>query len=383
MQTAQVVPGSTGADSTSNRIQGVPPQSCKFRSRKLCRERNSREKGYSAGYIKLPCDRLVCEVELLYLLSRRLYYLHGRFWHKCPQVCEIEGFASEFAVMAHVRKIHGPREQLSCEEEGCDGKTFKNIGALIYHKQKCHTEKAPCAVCGATDYSILKNHMVSKHPKPCEPETCDQCGKVFTNKASFKSHMKNGHASMANMGKAKLLSDFDKNCQCSLNLPTNISKINHYKLFHLDYEQCEKCEKIVQSISDGHHKCSKPVKKPLAAPLVCNYCGKEFNSDGGMSYHVKTVHLKVSCHISETVSASSNQNINRKLQSAQYASKRIPSTVLQVKVGPNISQITSYIMTFFQATWQSINPRLHATSVVNWFQECETMWSRCTRRTVR
>ena len=102
-----------------------------------------------------------------------------------------------------------------------------------------------------------------------------------------------------------------------------------------------------------------------------------------MSYHVKTVHLKVSCHISETVSASSNQNINRKLQSAQYASKRIPSTVLQVKVGPNISQITSYIMTFFQATWQSINPRLHATSVVNWFQECETMWSRCTRRTVR
>ena len=249
--------------------------------------------------------------------------------------------------MAHVRKIHGPREQLTCEEEGCDGKTFKNIGALIYHKQKCHTEKAPCAVCGATDYSILKNHMVSKHPKPCEPETCDQCGKVFTNKASFKSHMKNGHASMANMGKAKLLSDFDKNCQCSLNLPTNISKINHYKLFHLDYEQCEKCEKIVQSISDGHHKCSKPVKKPLAAPLVCNYCGKEFNSDGGMSYHVKTVHLKVSCHISETVSASSNQNINRKLQSAQYASKRIPSTVLQVKVGPKISQITSYIMTFF------------------------------------
>ena len=26
------------------------------------RERNSREKGYSTGYIKLPCDRLTCEV---------------------------------------------------------------------------------------------------------------------------------------------------------------------------------------------------------------------------------------------------------------------------------------------------------------------------------
>ena len=199
--------------------------------------------------------------------------------------------------MAHVRKVHGPREQLSCEEEGCDGKTFKNIGALIYHKQKCHTEKAPCAVCGTTDYSILKNHMVSKHPKPCEPETCDQCGKVFTNKLSFKNHMKKGHTN-ADMvgstmwGKAKLLSDYDKNCQCGLDLPSNIAKINHYKLFHLEYEQCEKCEKIVQSITDGHHKCAKPVKKPLAAPIVCNYCGKEFNSEGGISYHVKTVHLK-------------------------------------------------------------------------------------------
>ena len=208
--------------------------------------------------------------------------------------------------MAHVRKVHGPKEQLSCEEESCDGKTFKNIGALIYHKQKCHTEKAPCAVCGTTDYSILKNHMVSKHPKPCEPETCDQCGKVFTNKLSFKNHMKKGHTS-ADMvgstmwGKAKILSDFDKNCQCGLDLPTNISKINHYKLFHLKYEQCEKCEKIVQSISDGHHKCGKPVKKPLAAPIVCNYCGKEFNSEGGISYHVKTVHLKVPSIILVTI----------------------------------------------------------------------------------
>ena len=29
------------------------------------RERNSREKGYSTGYIKLPCDRLACEVQTL------------------------------------------------------------------------------------------------------------------------------------------------------------------------------------------------------------------------------------------------------------------------------------------------------------------------------
>ena len=29
---------------------------------KAFRERNSREKGYSTGYIKLPCDRLTCEV---------------------------------------------------------------------------------------------------------------------------------------------------------------------------------------------------------------------------------------------------------------------------------------------------------------------------------
>ena len=223
--------------------------------------------------------------------------------HKLSQVCEIEGFASEFAVMAHLRKVHGPKEQLTCEEESCGGRTFKNIGALTYHKEKCHTEKAPCAVCGTTDYSILKNHMVSKHPRPCEPKACDQCGKVFTNKVSFKNHIKKGHTGAdivgsTMWGKAKLLSDYDKNCQCGLNLPTYIAKINHYKLFHLEYEKCDKCEKIVQSITDGHHKCSKPVKKPLTAPIVCNYCGKDFNSEGGIAYHVKTVHLKVSSVLS-------------------------------------------------------------------------------------
>ena len=238
--------------------------------------------------------------------------------------------------MAHVRNVHRPKEQLSCEEESCDGKTFKNIGALIYHKQKCHTEKAPCAVCGTTDYSILKNHMVSKHPKPCEPETCDQCGKVFTNKLSFKNHMKKGHTGAEIVGstmwsKTKLLNDYDKNCQCGLNLPTNIAKINHYKLFHLEYEQCEKCEKIVQSITDGHHKCSKPVKKPLAVPIVCNYCGKEFNSEGGIAYHVKTVHLKVPSVTPVTNCVKFYTNNCRKLQTAQYVSKHIQRLVLKVK----------------------------------------------------
>ena len=38
------------------------PEIWKLWSPKLFRERNSREKGYSTGYIKLPCDRLTCEV---------------------------------------------------------------------------------------------------------------------------------------------------------------------------------------------------------------------------------------------------------------------------------------------------------------------------------
>ena len=230
--------------------------------------------------------------------------------------------------------MHGPREQLSCEEEGCEEKTFKNIGALIYHRQKCHTEKIPCEVCGTTDYSTLKNHMVSKHPKPCQPETCDQCGKVFTNKASFKSHMKRCHISNVHeisstsmwngmYDKAKILSDFDKNCQCDLNLPTNIAKVNHYKLFHLEYEQCDKCEKIVQSLNDGRHKCGKPVKKPLTEPIACNYCGKEFNSAGGIEYHVKTAHLKV--HFRILPRTHFTKILLRRLLSVQSASKLIQS----------------------------------------------------------
>ena len=73
-------------------------------------EKDTSEKGYIKGYIRLPCDRLNCDV------------------------CEIQGFRSEFAVFAHIGKVHGPKQQLECDKEGCQGKTFKKSGALLYHK---------------------------------------------------------------------------------------------------------------------------------------------------------------------------------------------------------------------------------------------------------
>ena len=236
------------------------------------REKHTAEKGYANGYIRLPCDRLDCDV------------------------CEIQGFSSEFAVFTHIRKVHGPKEQLECEEEGCEGKTFKNAGALVYHKEKCHQEKAPCAVCGTTEYSTLKNHMVNKHPRPCSPKTCDQCGKVFTSRVSFKHHVKR-HQDEKPAGSqkwviTKMLGDFERDCQCNLQLKSNLAKLRHFKLFHLNYEQCEKCEKIVMDLAEGHHKCSKLKKHQPKGPFICKHCGVEFNSHGGMDYHVKAQHIK-------------------------------------------------------------------------------------------
>ena len=244
------------------------------------RESLNGENVFSTGLLKLPCERLSCDV------------------------CEIESFTSEFAVFAHIRKVHGPKEQLKCEEDGCDGKSFKNIGALKYHISKCHEEKAPCPECGTTDYSLLKNHMRSKHPRPCSPKSCDQCGKVFTNFQSFKSHVDKGHGPKGNLygssqfAVSKMLSDFERECHCNINLSSRQKKLDHFKLFHLDYKQCPKCDKIVQD-PDGPHKCTREKPAQPKGPFICQHCGKEFNTQGGRYCHISTAHSTetVQCHI--------------------------------------------------------------------------------------
>ena len=247
------------------------------------REKLTAEKCYSTGFIKLPCDNLSCEV------------------------CEIAAFNSELAVLTHVRKEHGPKEQLVCEVEGCKGKAFKSFGALHYHQIKCHDEKAPCDECGSTDYITLNNHMQSKHPRPCSPKSCDQCGKVFTNWRKFKHHIDRVHTNsdmpiLHGTNKwaiAKMMTDYENECHCNLELKSKQAKLNHFKLVHLDYKQCPKCDKIVQELNVGHHKCEKKNQWQPLLEFICEHCGKSFKSQGGKHYHIDNVHMKstAECHI--------------------------------------------------------------------------------------
>lgn len=239
---------------------------------KILRDERIADKGYSSGFVKLPCEKFACEV------------------------CEID-LTSEYSVLAHVRKNHGPKEQLQCMEDGCCGKVFKSRGALHYHKEKCHQEKAPCTVCGTTDYTTIKNHMANKHLKSTETHTCDQCGKEMTSKVGFKNHMAKFHG----IGNYRRQSQkwpywskiFAKECHCQdPELKTNIAKIHHLKLFHLGYERCSKCKKIIQNLDDTRHKCAPPKKWVAEGPFICEECGQVFNSHGGRDYHIRTHHLK-------------------------------------------------------------------------------------------
>jgi KRAB domain-containing zinc finger protein len=306
------------------------------------RQRNMEEKGMSTKYYKLPCERLACDI------------------------CDIEQFTTEFAVFTHVRKNHGPKEQLTCEEESCEGKTFKSHGALVYHRQQFHEEKAPCVECGTTEYTTLKNHMVSKHPRQCDPISCDQCGKVFTNKLKFKLHIKKAHTSVEERRiqasgysgeKSKLLQTFARDCQCNLEFRNISDKLDHLKLFHLGYEQCPKCQKVVKDVNSLQHKCGRTdKKKPTGGPYICSMCGQQWKSQGGRDYHIKTYHLKetAQCPIC-------GKNYPKAGLSNHMNSTHAPKITCNI-CGKSVSRIKEHMDTMHTVTKQStilFPPTLH------------------------
>eukprot|EP00092_Neocalanus_flemingeri_P069517 GFUD01085206.1.p1 GENE.GFUD01085206.1~~GFUD01085206.1.p1 ORF type:complete len:307 (-),score=43.89 GFUD01085206.1:46-966(-) len=198
----------------------------------------------------------------------------------------------------HVYNHHGPKPELVCEY--CQT-SFEQHSALEYHLRRYHQEKIPCPECGELQFVTYMNTHMDIYHKICEAKTCDYCGKSYTNMAKFKGHLRT-HAGIKK-SKYKWLEEFDHSCECKMVFDSQKAKINHFKLVHLSYQQCEHCRKIVKNPNPDTHNCAPIVRKQRTGPFICKFCDAVFRTNGAVFYHEKTVHSDTpsECNLCEKV----------------------------------------------------------------------------------
>ena len=152
---------------------------------------------------------------------------------------------------------------------------------------------------------------------------CDQCESVFKTAFALKRHSERVHINPKPLKEFSKLSrpqqirrmnricenetnmpEYKKNCLCILEgIESNKERLKHFKVFHMGYEQCSKCNKIIEDENVQDHKCGKVrIKKPKytpQGPFICDECGTQFNTISMFDYHIKTRHLTDmrTCHI--------------------------------------------------------------------------------------
>ena len=199
----------------------------------------------------------------------------------------------------HVFFKHGPHPQMACTE--CDN-IFDSPRALQLHRSKVHTEKITCPDCGKlfikgreADYEAhMRTHIDLKNI-PCE-----HCDKVFKNAIYLQQHIQYMHEGIKpkcnRMTPTVIAAKCDMECKCGIDFKMEKEKVVHYKLVHLGYKQCPKCNKIVKSLEEQIHKCAPLVKrkKEKVKYVVCQECGQEVHGRK-VKYHMQKYHEVVEC----------------------------------------------------------------------------------------
>ena len=205
------------------------------------------------------------------------------------QVCD-KTLISERMLYVHVHNHHGPHPERKCKQ--CDQMFYSPL-SLDLHFKKVHAEKLPCVECGKL---VLKGQMFTHmriHDEVGHLK-CDQCSKTFKYKKSLERHGLRDHSDSFGSDNLKhtnpnreMERKCDEECNCGLQFSSLRAKLDHYKLVHLGYERCGKCNRITK---EGLKHTCNPDYKPSKRIATCKVCGETFSSSGMLHNHWYTVH---------------------------------------------------------------------------------------------
>ena len=95
------------------------------------------------------------------------------------------------------------------------------------------------------------------------------------------------------------LKKIKENCRCNIEFKSKKSHVEHYKIVHEKYQECPKCSKLVRDPGERGHRCEKPKPATPKKGSTCPECGKYYERELSMWYHINATHSKtpVACEI--------------------------------------------------------------------------------------
>ena len=177
--------------------------------------------------------------------------------------------------LKHLRALH-PEEAKSVlpnSKEKCKGDEVKKC---LY----CSKE-FDCSVSLDKYNRHINNHMKRRPPRAPkrDPMQCGICGKVLSNKYSYRNHM-DAH------NNAQPPKYFCDQCPKSFN---QYPKYYAHMCFHR-FGRRYKCEQCGKGFLHKHHLDNHILSHSDDMPFMCNHCGRQFRMKHHLVAHIKRVH---------------------------------------------------------------------------------------------